>query len=402
MSNSNTKPISAFNGLWTVFKKEVIDNLRDKRTLTTMAASIILTPLLMIGFLWFAEKTVEKETDPVTSESFELPVVGAEYAPNLMEWLRQNNVEILDAPEDAEAEIRSGSRRVVLVIERDYPELFTAGVTAPVKLIHDSSVSGLEQLGRRTVERALHSYSKQVGTLRLQARGISPEIVNAIQVNLSDVATPEARGANIVNMLPYLIIMFIMAGGMYLAIDTTAGEREKGSLESLLTLPASRSHILLAKMLATAFFSALTFAFVLIGLAVSIANAPVDSINMSITPEKVIYLFFTCLPFVFAASGLLILVASFTKSYKEAQSYLGFIMLLPSMPLLFLAFLSPEASLSNMWVPSLSQALIILETVKGETIDISLILLSGISSLLTAAALCFVAMKLYQRERILG
>jgi len=99
---------------------------------------------------------------------------------------------------------------------------------------------------------------------------------------------------------------------------------------------------------------------------------------------------------------MLILVASFTKSYKEAQSYLGFITMLPSMPLIFLAFLSPEPSVSNMWVPSLSQALIMIETLKGEPIANALVGLSAISSLAVAAVLSLIAMKLYQREGILG
>ena len=189
---------------------------------------------------------------------------------------------------------------------------------------------------------------------------------------------------------------------MYLAIDSTAGEREKGSLESLLTLPVERSHILLAKLLATAFFSALTFFLTLMGLALALKYAPVDSIDIAINPQRLIYVFLACSPFVFVGSSMLILVASFTKSYKEAQSYLGFITMLPSMPLIFLAFLSPEPSVSNMWVPSFSQALIMIETLKGEPIAGSLVALSAVCSIAIAIVLSFIAMKLYQRERILG
>ena len=390
------------HGLWVIFLKEVLDNLRDRRTLTTLGLSIIISPLFIIGIQWFAEEKVKSETDPVTAKAFELPVIGSEHAPNLMRWLAQNNVTVVDPPENPQESIKKGERRAVMVIRPDYVEQFKAGKPAPIKLIHDSSISGLEQLGLRTVQRALRTYSSQVGAMRLQVRGIDPNVLNVIQVNLSDVATPESRNTQILGMFPYLTIMMIMFGGMYLAIDSTAGEREKGSLESLLTLPVERSHILLAKLLATAFFSALTFFLTLAGLALALKYAPVESIDISIEPKRLVYVFIACSPFVLVGSSMLILVASFTKSYKEAQSYLGFITMLPSMPLIFLAFLSPEPSASNMWVPSFSQALIMIETLKGEPIANHLVALSAVCSLALAAILAFIAMKLYQRERILG
>ncbi len=400
--NASAINTNSFAGLWTVFKKEVLDNLRDRRTITTMLVSIVITPLFIIGIQWFSESKVKEETDPVTAEAFELPVKGAEYAPNLLAWLEKNNIKIVEPPSDIEAAIKAGERRVVMIIKPNFAERLEQGKTAPVRLVRDSSISGLEQLGFRTVQRALAGYSAQLGSLRLQARGIAPEIVRPIQVNLSDVASAESRNTRILGMLPYMIIMFIMAGGMYLAVDSTAGEREKGSLESLLTLPIKRQHLMLAKLLATAFFSAITFFLVLLGIIISMKYAPVESIDLVVDPVRIITVFLTCLPFVFVASSLLILVASFTKSYKEAQSYMGFIMMLPSMPLIFLAFLSPEASISNMWIPSLSQALIMIETLKGEPIAAPLIALSMVSSLCVAAVLSFIATKLYQREGILG
>ncbi len=402
MNTTTNKKIGGLSGLLVILKKEITDNLRDRRTLTTLGISIIMAPLFIIGIQWFAEGKIKSETDPVTAEAFELPVIGAEHAPNLMTWLSKHNITVVAPPSDAEQAIKSGERRVVMVINEDFATNFETGKTAPIKLIHDSSISGLEQLGMRTVENSLRSYSGQIGALRLQARGINPSIMNPIRINISDVATPESRNTQILGMFPYLTIMMIMFGGMYLAIDSTAGEREKGSLESLLTLPIDRKHILLAKLLATAFFSALTFFLALAGLAIALKYAPVDSIDISIEPKRLIYVFLTCSPFVLVGSSMLILVASFTKSYKEAQSYLGFITMLPSMPLIFLAFLSPEPSVSNMWVPSLSQALIMIETLKGEPITNALVGLSAISSLAVAAVLSLIAMKLYQREGILG
>lgn len=390
------------NAFLVIFKKEVIDNLRDRRTLTTMAVSIVVGPLLLFAFLWFAEKSIKDETDLVNAEAIQLPVVGAELAPNLVSFLEQNNFDILPAPEDPEQSIVNGEYKMVLEITPEFVVAFNGGLSAPLRLIHDSSISGLARVGFETANRALRQYGGTIGAMRLQARGISPQIVQAITVNVSDVAKPEARNAEILTMLPYLIVIFIMVGGMYLAIDATAGERENGSLESLLCQPVERKYVLLAKLSATVLFSALTLLFVLIGLALSFEYVPIESLTVSMSAAKVGWIFLWTLPFVFVAGALLVLVASFTKSYKEAQSYLGMVMLIPSMPLIVLGLLSPQPSVSNMWVPSLSQGLMIIETIKGEAISTPLLFLSAVSSLAIAAVLAYVSIKLYERERILG
>lgn len=397
-----TRKLSRLRLWWIILRKEVTDNLRDRRTLTTLSVSIIITPLLMFGLIWFTEKTVKEETDLANAKPVELPVVGAKSAPNLMNWLRQNNIKVIDAPSDPEAAIEAGTYRTILLIPDDYTTRFREGKTAPLTLLHDSSISGLEKIGFATTSSALQAYSRQVGAMRLTARGIDPGVVRAIQVNISDIARPEAKAGQLLSMLPYLIVMFIMAGGMYLAIDSTAGEREKGSLEPLITQPVERSTILLAKLSATIVFSGLTLLLMLIGLAIAFKYMPIESVSVSVGIFKVAKIFIFCLPMVFLGSALMVLLASFTKSHKEAQSYLSMVMLVPTLPLIMLGFLSPEPSISNMWIPSLSHGLIIIETIKGDYIPLPLLGLSALVSTLFAGALTWLAVKLYSRERILG
>ncbi len=394
--------MSKWHGFWIILKKEIIDNCRDRRTLTTMGISIIIAPMMLLGFIWFIDKTVNDETDLVTAEAIELPVIGAELAPNLMAWLQQNNIKIVAPPINPEQAVANGEFKVVLVIDNSFVEKFELGNTAPLRLIYDSSVAGLEGLTFSAVQSAISRYSGKMGSMRLIARGISPEVVKPININLSDVASPEARNSEILTMLPYLLIIFIMVGGMYLAIDTTAGEREHGSLEPLLTQPVSRHIILLAKLGATITFSAITFLLVLIGLSFAFQNVPIESITIVISAWQIVKIFVICLPFVFVGCAFMVLIASFTKSYKEAQSYLSMVMIIPALPLMVLMMLSPEPAFSNMWAPSFSQGLIVLETLKGETVDSQLIALSMISSTIFSAALSFIAVKFYQRERILG
>ena len=149
-------------------------------------------------------------------------------------------------------------------------------------------------------------------------------------------------------------------------------------------------------------FSALTLFFVLLSLAFSLKFLPIESFEITLSATKIAVILVVNLPFVFLGCSLMVFLASFTKSYKEAQSYLSLMAIVPSMPLILLSFLSPEPSLSNMWIPSLSQGLIVIETLKGEHIDIALILLSMLSSALFAMLFVFMTIKLYERERILG
>jgi sodium transport system permease protein len=398
----SAKKINAWQGFWIILVKEVVDNLRDKRTLNTIAFSVILGPLIIFGIIWFQEKTVKEETDLVNGNTIVVPVVGAELAPNLINWLVQNNVEVVDPPSDPEQAISDGEYRMVLVITDSFANAWQSGKAAPVRLVHNSALSPLEKIGFHTVSRAIQSYGAKVASMRLQARGISPELMRPITVNVSDVAPPSARNAEILSILPYIIIMFIMAGGMYLAIDTTAGERENGSLEPLLAQPVPRRTILLAKLGATTVFSAVTLLAMLIGLSLAFAYMPIDAISVSMGWQKILMIFIGCLPFALLGSALMVLVASFTRSTKEAQSYLGMVMLVPSLPLIMLTFMSPIPSVGNMWIPSLSQGLIIIETLKGGVLAMPLLALSMICTLLVAALLAFISTKLYERESILG
>ncbi len=396
------RAISAWTAVRTVFVKEVVDNIRDRRTLTTIGFSMLLGPLLLLALMWFAENKVKEETDLVSAPPIELPVIGAENAPNLIAHLQSDNFEILDPPAEPEALIKDGTHRVILVIENNFGEALRAGKPAPIRLIHDSSITGLEELALNQLQGSLMRYSQTIAALRLQARGVSPQAMNVIQINMSDVASPEARNSQVLNMLPYIVIFSIMMGGMYLAIDTTAGEREKGSLEPLLAQPVDRSQLVLGKWLATVLYSGATFILVLISFALAFAYVPIDSISVTLSAAKIALIFIVCLPFVLVGTSAEIMLAAYTKSFKEAQSYMGIVTLIPTLPLMMLVLLSPQPDAGNMWIPSFSQGLFMIETVKGESVAPHLIGISMLSSTALAAVFVGLSIWLYKRERILG
>ncbi|MCC6561002.1 MAG: ABC transporter permease, partial [Xanthomonadales bacterium] len=228
------------NPIWTIFRKEVLENLRDRKTvINALILGPILGPLIMAIIL----STVLTREQSRAEKPLDLPVVGAERAPNLVAFLATRNLKIEPAPKDPEAAIRDQDKEVVLRIGEDFGESWAEGKPAEVEMLFDSSRQDTGGATRR-VEDALKAYGRQVSALRLVARGISPLITHPLAVVERDQASEVARGAMILMMLPYMLIMGAFMSGMYLAIDTTAGERERQSLEPLLATPVPRGQIM--------------------------------------------------------------------------------------------------------------------------------------------------------------
>jgi sodium transport system permease protein len=205
-------------------------------------------------------------------------------------------------------------------------------------------------------------------------------------------------------MLSYIVLLVTLLGGMYLAIDATAGERERGSLEPLLTTPVPRTHLIYGKVLASAFFMVVALVLVTVTIALAVRQVPLEEIGMSANfgPGVALAVFLATLPFVAVGASLLTVVASFTRSYKEAQTWLGVVLLVPTLPIAVAGLLDIKASAALMLVPSLSQHLLIQGLLKSEALPASYAAISTVSTLALGALLTWVAGKLYQRERILG
>ncbi len=389
--------------LWTVVGKELLDNARDRRTL---ASALLFGPLF--GPLLFAvlisvviQQTVSDVERPVT-----LPVIGAEHAPNLVAFLERNGFDVQDWSEDAGAAreaVQAGREDVVLVIDPAFGERFQAGLPARVQLIQDASAQRAARNVNRT-RSALGAYSSQLRAMRLQARGVSPEILSPVVIDDVDVSTATGRAALLLGMITYFLLAAMLMGGLYLAIDATAGERERGSLEPLLTLPVTRSTLLVGKILATCCYMLLSLVITLVAFAVGLSFVSLEELGMSANfgPEVVVLGFLLMAPFVLLGAALMTLVASFTKTYKEAQTYVGVLIVVPTLPILFAAFLSVKPSALLMTVPSLSQHLLMTALIRNEPVDPGFAALSVISTLALGVLVTWLATLFYRREGLMG
>jgi sodium transport system permease protein len=339
-------------------------------------------------------------------ERLRLPVIGAEYAPNVLAFATENGADVvkLDISVDAARKlVTAGDEHVVLVITTEVGERLRQGEPAALELIVDSSNNKAQRHAGRA-RNVLHAYSDKVGRLRLLARGIDPGVIEPFEVRQLDVATPSGRAVALLGTLTYFLLFSLLMGGLYLAIDVTAGERERGSLESLLCLPVHRSALVLGKIGATMAFMLASLFITLTVLVVSMQFLPLHKLGMSthFGPMISLKIATIMLPMALLGASLFFVVGSFTRSYREAQTWIGVVLAIPTMPILFASIANVRPSTTLMAVPSLSQHLIATNLLRGDPVESMHIAVSVISTVVLGALLLWLATRLYRREKLLG
>ena len=378
-----------------VLLKELVDHWRDLRSVTGSLVLALLGPLLLFGMFQIVQN-LEKE------RPLDVPVVGAEQAPHLIQHLVANGVQVLPPPADPEALVRKGDADMVLVIDEHYAERYKAAQLARVRLIVDDSRNESHKNVRR-VERILLGYTQGLGALRLMARGVSPQAATPLALEELDLATPQKLAANLLGMVPLFLMLAALVGGMNLAIDSTAGERERGSLEPLLLNPVSRRSLVLGKWLATALASALVALLTLIGLTLTIRQLPLEQLGMKVAlgAREAGLILAALLPLTLFGAALQMLIATFARSFKEAQTYLGLLNLVPMVPSMFLMM----GSTQNEWwmypLPTLAQVTVVVSVLRGDAIPAWQLLVIALSSILYSALCVLVIERLLGRERII-
>lgn len=391
--------VNALSLIGVIGRKELVDNLRDRRSVFNALLSVLLNPLLYIILFGFLNRAFTEQSE----QTLQLPVVGAENAPNLIAFLDQYNVDILPPPADPRAAVQSGEVDLVLVIPDAFAAAFSRGEPAPVELIQDVSNQGTSVAVQR-VENLLEQYSNRISALRLLARGISPAVMTAVPVVAVDVS-PAARGAagTVLNLLPIIMLTAAFLGGFYMVVDMTAGERERESLEPLLINPVPRWAFVVGKYL-TAFGFTLVATALATGLFLLLLSIPTvqsfTSIQVNVTGAAMATAVGVIIPVVFMAVALQMLIASYTRNVKEAQTYTQLLSLAGFMPALFLAILPIRAQPWMTFVPTVSQTFLINKAMRGELLPVGEVVTATAVTLLVGLVALAAAIRLYNRERI--
>lgn len=377
---------------WIVYVKEMVDALRDRRTLlVVLVSSVLLGPLVLV-----AASSLVASLE-VTAESRDLYVEGIERAPTLRNYLQRQTFVLKAAPEDfAAASRRPRAREAVLRIPPGFEEALRGGEAPRLELLYDSSDAQSQSSARR-MERLVAGFNRERNMLALALRGVAPRVIEAVELEGRDLASRGSRAAQFTAMLPFFVMMAVLYGALHAALDTTAGERERGSLEPLLMNPPPRSSLVLGKWAAVATLA------MMVAVLSSFSFLPAQALLRSETLAAMFMygwrealLFLAVLaPFAAALAAVLMAVAIRCRSFKEAQASSTVVVLTVSLlPLVTLFNPGSEASW-QLWVPALAQNVLMGRVLRGEAFAAGEFLAPlATCVVLTVAALSAVGLKL--------
>jgi sodium transport system permease protein len=349
-----------------IYRKEIVDALRDRRTLlTVLISSVLMGPAVLVAISALVA-TLEQR-----AEQREVYVVGIENAPTLQNFLERQTSIVKSAPPDFETKLRTAELAdPVIVIPKDFEAALQRGEAPVVEIVvHSANTRSQASAGR--VERLLNGFARERAALTLALRGVSVDVLEPLQIEDRDLASAQSRATQITGMLPYFVMMAVLYGALNAALDTTAGERERGSLEPLLMNPLERWVLVLGKWAAVASVG------MLIAVLSSLSFLPGQWVLRSDSlaamfqygvHEASMFLV-VLLPFAAAVSALLMAVAIRCKSFKEAQASTTVVMLGASLLPLVNVFSFGSESPWYLWVPALGQNVLMMHVLKGEALS---------------------------------
>ncbi|MBI4906059.1 MAG: ABC transporter permease [Acidobacteria bacterium] len=380
-----------------VASKELTDAFRDKRAIYTVLFSTLFGPIL-IAFMFRQIAGQEK-----AAQEIQIPVVGRENAPILMNWLQQQSgIEIVNGPADPEQAVTDRKVDVVIIVEKDFGEKFSESRPAPVKVVSDSTRSNIRAKVRR-VNGLLNRFSAEIGNLRLIARGVSPAVASTLKVEQVEVSSAKQRAAMLFNFIPMFLILAAFSTGMQIATDSTAGERERQSLEPLLLNPVPRWELVAGKWMAATAAAFLGLAGTLAFTAFVMSKLSLEDLGVRFrmdTPQ-LLMLLAAVGPMAFVAPAVQVYLSCFAKSFKEAQSYMGFLIMAVTIP----GVISSLYPISNKpWmqpIPILGQYAMGTEILSGKVPSPLMFGIAGVSALALAGVFLYLASRLFSSEKII-
>lgn len=382
----------------TVAGKEIVDTLRDRRTmLVTLATAALAGPIFLLLIFNLMARQAQ------AAHELRLPVHGGEHAPALIAFLAREQVKIETAPPGYEDRIRAGEVDVVLVVDPAFADDVKAGKAGVVRLVFDRS----RDRARASIDQAealLRAYNAQWGRMRMLLRGVAPEVAYPLDVQAVNLATPQQSGALVLFLVAYYGLFATVMGGMAVALDATAGERERQSLEPLLATPASPLELVTGKWITTAFFNGLVVLVTLAGFWATLAFAPLPPVGIPFLfgTRELARFVAILLPMILTVPAVLLFVGARGRTFKEAQANISV--------LLFVVALVPAIQLFAQrrepdWialVPVSGQYALLNRALRGESIGA----IEFASSWLVPMAIVLLALlsaaRLWSRESVLA
>ena len=388
-----------------IFTKEIIGAIRDKRTLIAMIiVPLVFYPLLFIGMGYLNQVGSKKSEDAVSM----VAVNGAEFALQLSEYLEnQEKINITTQEVDTFAKLKNGEIQAIIEIPPQFDDKIKQGEPSRLVLKYDTT-EVKSRVAQKRINQAIDEYSRKIVIQRLSGLNLKEEIIHPLVIETENVASSEkVAGAFLGFLMPYLVIILIFAGAMHTAIDITAGEKERGTIATLLVSQISRLEIVLGKCLAVMMVSFTSMTIGLIGISISLlsgnaiaGSGNIEGIKLGITPNSIFLLFLILLPLVGLTSSVLVIVGIFARNIKEASSYITPIYMLT----IFLGIISISQGMElsgNMFlIPVLNSSFVFKEILIGK-IYWSHIITTFSANIIFAGIALFGATRLFNKEEVL-
>ena len=388
---------SAAGRIGTVARKELTDMFRDRRTaMVTLLSAIAAGPIFLVLIFNLMANQADR------ARELRLPVAGRDNAPALAAFLERQEVTLTEAPADYEAQIKRGDLDVVLVVEPQFERDVAEGRQATVRLVFDRSRDRARPLIDQA-ESLLRAYNRLWGQQRLVLRGVASSVGNPMTVEDVDLATPQQSGALVLFLVAYYGLFASVMGGMAVSLDTTAGERERQSLEPLLITPVRPAELVVGKWIAASAFDGLVVLLTLTGFYVTLAFAPLPPVGIPFLfgSREFVRFLIVLLPMVLLLPAVLLYIGSRARAYKEAQANVSVLLFVVSMLPVVQLFLQKKEPAWIALVPVSGQYSLLNVALRGEALP----LLQLAQSYLVPLGLTFVALaavaRLFSRESVL-
>ncbi len=376
------------NPVTTVWRKEMRDAMRDKRSVMAAMSYAFFGPLLMAVAFYVM---ISQITDP---SDVEIEINGAEYAPALLEHLEERGIVEREKPWPA------GQAPIVLTISESWADDIATATPAQITLKADFSAQNQRSEVRR-IESAVQSYGSMISFMRLQMRGLDPRVVKPVDLVKHDTATKGSRAAILTGSVLVFILLSVFFSGMNVAIDISAGERERNSLELLLAQPLSSQQLVMGKALAASCFAMFGGVLSVVLIPTVFKFIPLQEIGLSVSiPWPMIALIAALLvPLALFATAMQLFVSFRAKSFKEAQTYISFLLMLPMLAVFGVEFSRLKTPILY-YLPLTGQHQALLDIFKQESIEWMPLLLSGAATVAVSMLLIRYIGKMLSSEKV--
>ena len=354
----------SFSRLSTVVHKEFLDLLRDRKSVFWALFAVAISGPLVLCILYFVTKSVSERIDKTVA-----PIVNAQFAPDLVRHLERRGIKIEVDPKDYEARVKSGDLDAVIVIDPNFAESLASARSARITLVTESSRDRSSPIASR-LARELRVYSDQIGNERMILRGVSPWVARPVQIDELDLATAEQRGARLLQIMSFYALFAGLMGAIAAALDVTAGERERQTLEPLLTTPVTTAELSIGKWLAVSGVNLIAVTTSLAGFWLALQLVPLGKLGIPFNfgVREFTGFMLVLVPFAFMVPAVLLVFGSAGKTAKEAQSSLSMgVSLVGLLPLM--SFLrQTKAPWWDAWVPVNGQYAVLSKVLRAEAI----------------------------------